>query len=69
MICKNGCRECDGCGGCFDAKPQEIAGHCVQCGDEIFKWEDHFDFGDGALVHDDCMIDFVTDHYLIHGES
>lgn len=48
-------------------KPQPIAGECAQCGEPVYLAEDRYEFPDGDIVHDDCMIEFVRDHYYRNG--
>lgn len=49
--------------------PNPIAGECALCGEPVYLAEDRYEFPDGEIVHDDCMIEFVRDHYFQHGST
>ena len=62
MICKNGARECDGCGSCFtDPKP---IGRCAACREPVYGDDDHYDI-DGELVHWDCLSDWARKYKVV----
>lgn len=42
-------------------------GLCAQCGEVVSYDEDRYEFPDGNVVHDDCMLAFVEDEYYRRG--
>lgn len=48
--------------------PRPIAGECALCGEPVYLAEDRYEFPDGEIVHDDCMIKFVRREFFKDGE-
>lgn len=65
MICVSGCRECDGCMMCQSQGATVTT--CAECGEPIYEGEDYYNFPDDEAVHDDCVLDYIREHYLIRG--
>lgn len=65
MICVSGCHECDGCMMC--QIQDEMVATCGERGEPIYEGEDYYKFSDGEAVHDDCVLDYIREHYLIRG--
>ena len=68
LACRNGSRECDGCGRCMEIKPQRVVAICKYCGEAILSGEPRYEFPDGEVVHDDCVIGYVRERYHRGGE-
>lgn len=62
MICVKG-GECDGCMSCQEPRPERVLCTCDHCGETILVGEPRYELPDGAVVHDDCMIDYVKGCY------
>ena len=68
MTCVTGCRECDGCMSCQERQNAfESIGQCAWCGEAVRDDDDRFEFPDGTVVHDDCMLPYVEDRYYHRG--
>lgn len=63
MTCIGAGRECDGCLGCQEPKPENIAGACAECGEPVMKYEARYEFPNGRIVHDDCVIEFIRKNF------
>ena len=35
-------------------------GKCAQCGEPVHDYDDYYEFEDGNLVHDDCVLDWIA---------
>ena len=66
-VCKYHVKECTGCLKCQEISASEIVGRCAWCGDDVHTWDDRFVFPDGAVVHDDCVIEYIYKHYRLPG--
>ena len=65
LACTSLARECDGCMMC--QSPGAVAAVCAECGEPIYEGEDYYKFPDDEAVHDDCVLDYIREHYLIRG--
>ena len=41
-------------------REQHRVGRCAQCGEDIYDYDDYYEFEDGNLVHDECVIDWIA---------
>lgn len=68
MYCAYGRKnECDGCMMCQKPKTSGTLGQCSHCGESILKNEPRYEFSDGEIVHDDCVLEYIRDHYFHEG--
>lgn len=67
MTCIKGSGECNGCMRCQDPRPQDIAGTCPVCDEPVLTGEDRYIFPDGEIVHDDCAMEFIREHFFQAG--
>lgn len=63
MVCISGAGECDGCMKCQGPSQEPVAGICGWCGEPVFTTEARYEFPDGNVTHDDCVLDFINKHY------
>ena len=42
--------------------------YCANCGEPIDVEDTHYEFPDGAVVCDECMVDWVHSTYRVYGE-
>lgn len=69
MLCCRGSRECDGCCDCQAEKQDKVAGRCACCGEPVMKYEDRYELPDDDIVHDDCILDYIREHFFKYGEG
>ena len=50
------------------AEAQKIIGSCAWCGEDVYAWEDHFEFPDETIVHDSCLVEYVYKEFYKVGE-
>lgn len=65
LYCTSLARECDGCMKC--QSPGEPVAECAECGEPIYAGEDYYRFPDDEAVHDDCVLDYINEHYFVRG--
>ena len=46
----------------------DILDMCAWCGEAVRDDDDRFEFPDGTVVHDDCMLPYVEDRYYHRGQ-
>ena len=45
----------------------DVLDMCAWCGEAVRDDDDRFEFPDGTVVHDDCMLPYVEDRYYHRG--
>ena len=68
LACRYGGRECDGCGRCMEVDAHRVVAICEHCGEAVLSGEPRYEFPDGEVVHDDCVIGYVRERYHRDGE-
>lgn len=39
---------------------QHRVGRCAQCGEAVHDYDDRYQFEDGTIVHDECVLDWIA---------
>lgn len=46
------------------APEDDFVGECAFCGEPIDRFDDYFQSG-GDRVHEDCLLDYISQHYKL----